>query len=88
MIFSDSLSESNDFVLFDLLDGNGALFANVSCNIPILRIANSTLDGNKNLSYSFLFRTTLFHYVMHQMSNFCVNGPFKHELSFSIVNVK
>ncbi len=29
VIFSASLSGSDDFVLFDSLDGNGALFANV-----------------------------------------------------------
>ncbi len=38
-IFSASLSGSDDFVLFDSLDGNGALFANVLCNIPVLRIS-------------------------------------------------
>ncbi len=36
VIFSASLSESDDFVLFDSLDGNAALFTNILCNIPIL----------------------------------------------------
>ncbi len=38
VIFSASLSESDDFVLFDSLDENGALFANVLCDIPVLCI--------------------------------------------------
>jgi len=29
----------NDFVLFAPLDGDGALFANVLCNTPILHIS-------------------------------------------------
>ncbi len=37
MIFSASLSGNYDFVIFDLLDGNGALFANVLRDIPVLR---------------------------------------------------
>ncbi len=42
VIFSASLSGSNAFVLMDSLDGNGALFANVLCDIPVLHI-NSNL---------------------------------------------
>ncbi len=34
-----SLPGSDDFVLFDSLDGNGALFAYVLCDIPVLRIS-------------------------------------------------
>jgi len=33
VIFSASLSGSDDFAFFDLLDGNSALFANVLCDI-------------------------------------------------------
>ncbi len=40
LIFSVSLSGSDDFVLFDLLDGNGALFANVLCDIAILHTSS------------------------------------------------
>ncbi len=32
VIFIGSLSRSNDFVLFDVMDGNSALFANVLCD--------------------------------------------------------
>ncbi len=39
VIFCASLSGSDDFVLVDSLDGNGALFANVLCDIPVLRIS-------------------------------------------------
>ncbi len=39
VIFSASLSGSDDFVLFDSLDGNGALFANVLYDIPVLCIS-------------------------------------------------
>ncbi len=39
VIFSASLSGSDEFVLFDSLDGNGALFTNVLCDIPVLRIS-------------------------------------------------
>ncbi len=39
VIFSASLSGSDDFVLFDSLDGNGALFAYVLCDIPVLCIS-------------------------------------------------
>ncbi len=39
VIFSASLSENYDFVPFDSLDGSGALFANVLCDIPVLRIS-------------------------------------------------
>ncbi len=35
-IYCHSLSESDEFVLFDSLDGNGALFAYVLCDIPVL----------------------------------------------------
>ncbi len=37
VLFSASLPGSDHFVLFDL-DGNGALFENVLCDIPVLRI--------------------------------------------------
>ncbi len=37
LLLSASLSVSDDFVLVDSLDGNGALFANVLCAIPGLR---------------------------------------------------
>ncbi len=37
VLFSASLPGSDHFVLFDL-DGNGALFENVLCDIPFLRI--------------------------------------------------
>ncbi len=33
VIFSASLSGSDDFILFDSFDGNNALFANVLCDI-------------------------------------------------------
>ncbi len=46
MIFSGSLSGSDNFVLVDSLDGNGALFANVLCNIPVLRISLIRIFGN------------------------------------------
>ncbi len=36
MIFSASESGREDFVLFNALDGGGALFANVLCDNPIL----------------------------------------------------
>ncbi len=39
VVFIVSLSISNDFVLFDAMDGNSALFANVLCDIPVLRIS-------------------------------------------------
>ncbi len=35
-LFGASLSESDDFVLSDSLDGNGDLNANVLCNVPVL----------------------------------------------------
>ncbi len=47
MIFSASSPGSDDFVLFDSLDGNGALFTNVLCDIPVLRsLIKKYLDGN------------------------------------------
>ncbi len=48
VIFSASLPGSDDFVLFDSLDGNGALFANVLCNIPVLRIILTRIFGWKH----------------------------------------
>ncbi len=39
VIFSASLPGSDDFVLFDSLDGNSAVFAYVLCDITILRIS-------------------------------------------------
>ncbi len=38
VIFTASLSGSDNFVHFDSFDGN-CLFANILCNIPILRIS-------------------------------------------------
>ncbi len=46
-----SLPGSDYFVLFDLLDGNGALFAYVLCDIPFLRIRLIRIFGWKH-SYS------------------------------------
>ncbi len=41
VIFSATVFQGSDeFVLFDSLDGNGALFANVLCDIP------ESFDGN------------------------------------------
>ncbi len=46
-IYRASLSISDDVVIFDSLDGNGALFANVLCEIPVLHISLiKTLGGN------------------------------------------
>ncbi len=38
-----SLLGSDDFVLFDLLEGNGALFANVLCDISFAHNLNLSL---------------------------------------------
>lgn len=48
MIFSASLSESDDFVLFDLLDGNSGLFASVLRDVTILCII---VDGNMAIEH-------------------------------------
>ncbi len=39
VIFTASLPGSDDLVFFDLSDGNGALFANVLCDITVLCIS-------------------------------------------------
>ncbi len=46
-VYSASVSVSDDFVLFDSLDWNGALFANVLCEIPVLRISLIQIFGWK-----------------------------------------
>ncbi len=50
-IYSASLSGSDDFVLSDSLDGNGALFANVLCKIPVLRISLINIFGWKHIDF-------------------------------------
>ncbi len=45
VIFSASLTGSDDFVLSDSLDGNGALFAYVLCDIPVLRTSKILIFG-------------------------------------------
>ncbi len=48
VIFSATVFQgSDDFVLFDSLDGNGALFANVLCDIPVLHISLIRIFGWK-----------------------------------------
>jgi len=47
VIFSASLTGSDDFVLSDSLDGNGALFAYVLCDIPVLRTSKILIFGWK-----------------------------------------
>ncbi len=48
MIFSASLPGSDDFVLFDLLDVNSALFADVLYDISVLRISLIRIFGWKH----------------------------------------
>jgi len=46
-IFCASIPGSDDFVLLNTWDGNGALFSNVLCNIQFCaKVKFATLDGN------------------------------------------
>ncbi len=55
MIFSASLPASGYFVIFDSLNGNDALFTNVLCDIPVLRISLILIFGWKH-SYCYTGR--------------------------------
>ncbi len=48
VIFSASLSGRDDFVLFESSDGNGAFFANVLGDIPVLHISLIVIFGWKH----------------------------------------
>ncbi len=58
-----SLPGSDDFVLFYLLDGNGALFAYVLCDIPVLHISLIWIGLVGNIAIAIYERNQLNLYV-------------------------
>ncbi len=76
----------DDFVLFNSLEGNGALFANVLCNIPILCISLICNRKTNNNMLESLPDRMLFRCVAPTALHFFLKNP-NESASFLIISV-